>query len=109
LHAAYSFARRFVMNKLIIPFMFAMAIGVGMASFSFAADVAKPSTQTVNGDLLKIEGEFYVVKDILGKETRLHVDKTTTMDGSINVGEKVEAQATEKNHALSIRHIQPKK
>jgi hypothetical protein len=49
------------------------------------------------------------VKDILGKETRLHVDKTTTMDGSINVGEKVEAQATEKNHALSIRHVQPKK
>ena len=87
-----------------------MAIGVGMASLSFAAgDMAEPSTQTVNGDLLKIDGEFYVVKDILGKETRLHVDKTTTMDGSINVGEKVEAQATEKNHALSIRHVQPKK
>jgi hypothetical protein len=98
------------MKKLIIPFMFAMAIGVGMASLSFAAgDMAEPNTQTVNGDLLKIEGEFYVVKDILGKETRLHVDKTTTMDGSINVGEKVEAQATEKNHALSIRHVQPKK
>ena len=74
-----------------------------------AGDMAEPNTQTVNGDLLKIEVEFYVVKDILGKETRLHVDKTTTMDGSINVGEKVEAQATEKNHALSIRHIQPKK
>jgi len=98
------------MNKLIIPFMFAMAIGVGMAPLSFAADdMAALSTQTVNGDLLKIEGEFYVVKDILGKETRLHVDKTTTMDGSINVGEKVEAQATEKNHALSMRHVQPKK
>ena len=97
------------MKKLIIPFMFAMAIGVGMASLSFAADdMAALSTQTVNGDLLKIEGEFYVVKDILGKETRLHVDKTTTMDGSINVGEKVEAHATEKNHALSIRHVQPK-
>ena len=98
------------MKKLIIPFMFAMAIGVGMASLSFAADdMAALSTQTVNGDLLKIEGEFYVVKDILGKETRLHVDKTTTMDGSINVGEKVEAQATDKNHALSIRHVQPMK
>ncbi len=98
------------MKKLIIPFMFAMAIGVGMASFSFAAgDMTEPNTQTVNGDLLKIDGEFYVVKDILGKETRLHVDKTTTMDGSINVGEKVEAQATDKNHALSIRHVQPKK
>jgi hypothetical protein len=97
------------MKKLIVQFMFAMVIGVGMASLSSAADMAALNTQTVNGDLLKIDGEFYVVKDILGKETRLHVDKTTTMDGSINVGEKVEAQATEKNHALSIRHVQPKK
>ena len=65
------------MKKLIGLFVFAMILGVGMASLSFAAgDMAALSTQTVNGDLLKIDGEFYVVKDILGKETRLHVDKT---------------------------------
>ena len=98
------------MKKLIGPFVFAMILGVVMASLSFAAgDMAAPGTQTVNGDLLKIEGEFYVVKDMAGKETRLHVDKTTILDSSINVGEKVEAQATEKNHALSIRHVLPKK
>ena len=97
------------MKKLIGPFMFAMIIGVGMASLSFAAgDMAAPSTQTINGDLLKIDGEFYVVKDMSGKEIRLHVDKTTTMDGAIKVGDKVEAQATEKNHAGSIKHVQPK-
>ena len=98
------------MKKLIGPFVFALILGVVMASLSFAAgDMAAPGTQTVNGDLLKIEGEFYVVKDMAGKETRLHVDKTTILDSSINVGEKVEAQATEKNHALSIRHVLPKK
>ncbi len=87
------------MKKLIGPFMFAVIISVGMASYSYAAgDMAAPSTQTVNGDLLKIDGEFYVVKDMAGKEIRLHVDKTTTLDGAINVGDKVEAQATEKNH-----------
>jgi hypothetical protein len=97
------------MKKLITPFILAVIIGVGMASYSYAAgDMAAPSTQTVNGDLLKIDGEFYVVKEMSGKEIRLHVDKTTTLDGSINVGEKVEAQATDKNHALSIRHVQPK-
>ena len=37
-----------------------------------------------------------MVKEMSGKEIRLHVDKTTSLDGSINVGEKVEAQATEK-------------
>ena len=97
------------MKKFINPFILAVIIGVGMASYSYAAgDMAAPSTQTVNGDLLKIDGEFYVVKDMAGKEIRLHVDKTTAVDGAIKVGDKVEAQATEKNHAASIRHVQPK-
>ncbi|MDP1767202.1 MAG: hypothetical protein Q8L74_00200 [Nitrospirota bacterium] len=98
------------MNKLIGLFVCVMAIGVGAASLSFAADdMAVHSSQTISGDLLKIDGEFYVVKEMSGKEIRLHVDKTTTTDGSINVGEKIEVQATEKNHAVSIRHVQPKK
>ncbi len=97
------------MMKLIGPFIFAVIIGVGMASYSYgASDMAAPSTQTVNGDLLKIDGEFYVVKDMAGKEIRLHVDKTTALDGALKVGDKVEAQATEKNHAASIKHLQPK-
>ena len=90
------------MKKLIVPFMFAMAIGVGMASLSFAADMAAPSTQTVKGDLLKIDGEFYVVKDAAGKEVRLHVDKTSQLDGTFKAGDKIEAQATDKGHASSI-------
>jgi hypothetical protein len=98
------------MKKLIGLFVCAMAIGVGAASLSYAADdMAVQSNHTVIGDLLKIEGEFYVVKEMSGKEIRLHVDKTTTLDGSINVGEKIEAQATGKNHAMSIKHVQPKK
>ena len=96
------------MTKLIVPFMFAMVLGVGMASLSFAADMVAPSTQTIKGDLLKIDGEFYVVKDMAGKEIRLHVDKTTVLEGVIKTGDKVEAQATEKNHAASIKHVQPK-
>ena len=97
------------MKKLIDLFMLAVIIGVGMASYSYAAgDMAAPSTQTVKGDLLKIDGEFYVVKDMAGKEIRLHVDKTTALDGAIKVGDKVEAQATDKNHAASIKHVQPK-
>ena len=97
------------MKKLIVPFMFAMILGVGMASLSFAAgDMAAPSTQTVNGDLLKIDGEFYVVKDMAGKEVRLHVDKSSQLDGTFKAGDKIEAQATDKNHAGSIKHVQPK-
>jgi hypothetical protein len=97
------------MKKLIGLFLFAMILGAGVASLSYAAgDMAAPATQTVKGDLLKIDGEFYVVTDMTGKEIRLHVDKTTTLDGAIKIGDKVEAQATEKNHAVSVRHVQPK-
>ena len=72
------------MKKLMVPFMFAMVIGVGMASYSYAAgDMAAPSTKTLQGDLLKIDGEFYVVKDTAGKEVRLHVDKTSQLDGNL--------------------------
>jgi uncharacterized protein YdeI (BOF family) len=96
------------MKKLIVPFMFAMVLGFGMASLSFAADMAAPSTQTVKGDLLKIDGEFYVVKDMSGKEVRLHVDKTSQLDGTFKAGDKIEAQATDKGHASSIKQATPK-
>jgi uncharacterized protein YdeI (BOF family) len=97
------------MKQFIVPFMFAMVLSVGMASFSYAADSMAPaSTKTLQGDLLKIDGEFYVVKDMTGKEIRLHVDKTTALEGVIKTGDKIEVQATEKNHAASIKHVQPK-
>jgi hypothetical protein len=98
------------MKKLVGLFVFAMILSVGIASLSYAADdMAAPLTQTVTGDLLKIDGEFYVVKEMAGKEVRLHVDKTTQLEGTIKVGDKVEAQATEKDHALSIKHVPPPK
>src|SRR3989442_651829 len=38
--------------------------------------------QTVKGDLMKIEGEYYVVKDSTGKEVKLHVDSTSKIEGA---------------------------
>jgi hypothetical protein len=99
------------MKKLIGLFVFAMALSAGMVTLSYAAgDMAEPGSKTINGDLLKIEGEFYTVHDKSGHEVRLHVDKTTKLDGMPFIaGEKVEVQATDKNHAVSIKHVQPTK
>lgn len=97
------------MKKLIIPFMFAMVLGVGMATLAFAAgDMAAPGNQTIKGDLLKIDGEFYVVKDRAGKEIRLHVNDTSKLDGTFKAGDKVEAQTTDKNHVVSMKQGEPK-
>ena len=105
------------MKKLIIQFMFAMVIGVAMVSLSYAADLTEsPTPKTVKGDLMKVDGEFLVVKDMAGKEIRLHADKTTVLDGAIEAGDKIEVQATEPprpyksgfvDHAVSIKHVQP--
>jgi len=99
------------MKKLMGLLMFALVLSIGTAPMLYAADVTEsPTPKMVNGDLLKIDGEFYVVKDTSGKDVRLHVDKTTKLDGAaFKAGDKVEVQATDKNHAVSIKHAQPTK
>jgi hypothetical protein len=62
--------------------------------------------KTVKGEVLRVEGENYFVKDQDGKEVRLHTDKTTQKTGSINQGDRIEAKVNEQNHALSIRSAQ---
>jgi hypothetical protein len=59
--------------------------------------------QTVKGDLVKIDGEFYVVKDPTGKEVRLHVDKTSKLEGAPKAGDKVEAQVNPDGHATAVK------
>ena len=99
-----------VMKNLIGLFVFALVLSIGMVPLSYAADVTElPTPKMVKGDLLKIDGDFYMVKDMAGKEIRLHVDKTSTLDSAIKAGDKIEAKATETNHALSIKHAQSAK
>jgi uncharacterized protein YjbJ (UPF0337 family) len=97
------------MKKFIGPFVLAMILGAVMITLSYAAgDMVAPTTQTVNGNLLKIDGEIYMVKDNAGREIHLYADKTTALDSAIKFGDKVEAQVTEKTHAVSMKHGLPK-
>ena len=98
------------MKHLLHTILFAMTVSLGMTPIiSVAAESAAPGPQSVSGDLLKIEGEFYTVHDTAGHETRVHVDKTTKLDGTFKTGDRVEAQITDKNHTLSMRHANPAK
>ena len=60
----------------------------------------------IEGELLKKEEGSYVVRDVLsGKQVRLQVDKATTMDNNITVGDRVEARIdnlTAPNYATSL-------
>ena len=60
--------------------------------------------KTITGELVRIEGDNYFVKDQDGNEVRLHTDETTHKAKNINIepGNWIEAKVTDQNHALSI-------
>jgi hypothetical protein len=62
---------------------------------------APPAIQTIKGDILNIEGEFVVIKDLSGHEVRLQVDKETRMD-RLKVGDKVTAVVRSDGRAESV-------
>jgi hypothetical protein len=98
------------MKSLIGPIVFAVILGIGIATSAYAADeMAAPGPQSIKGDVLKIEGEFYTVHDTAGHEVRVHVDKTTKLDGAFKTGDRVEAQVTDESHVLSMKHANPAK
>jgi ribosomal protein S1 len=94
------------MKSLIALFVFALIGSIGIATLTYAA-----GSKLIEGDILKVEGEYYTVHDTAGHEVRLHVDKTTHLEGdTFKAGDKVEAYVTDKGHARSmyhITHIQP--
>ena len=57
---------------------------------------------TVKGTLMRVDGEYYWVKDTDGKETRLHVDTSTKLDKVVK-GDKVKAYLTDKGHATTLQ------
>src|SRR5512132_2887152 len=83
--------------------MGAPASGGAAAAAEKAAAGAKEGARTIKGELLKIDGENYLVKDATGKEVKLHVSPETKKDGDVKVGDKIEAQADASGHAVSIK------
>mgnify|MGYP001574852351 FL=1 len=86
-------------------------LGFGTATLASADDPmpvppkdprAAPAAQPMKGELLRIEGEFYVVKDATGKGVHLPIDKNTKRDPTIEVGDMIEVHATMDGHAKSI-------
>lgn len=98
------------MKIAVTLFIATMWLLSGTIEFSAAADPTPPSkpaaepniTRFLQGQLLKIEGEFYLVKDRSGEEVRVHVSKDTVFDTRIKVGDKVDAQVLPDGHATSM-------
>jgi hypothetical protein len=59
--------------------------------------------QIIKGEVLRVEGDNYVVKGQDGKEVRMQIDTTTKNIGSFKQGDRIKAEVNGQNHALSIR------
>jgi len=64
-----------------------------------------PLPAMIEGELLKIEGNSYLVRDTSGRKVRLQFDKATTMDNNLTVGDRIVARidnSTAPAHTTSI-------
>ena len=56
----------------------------------------------ITGDLLRAEGNYYVVREPGGHEVKFHIDRDTKLSGSPRIGDHLEAEVTAAGHARSV-------
>ena len=99
------------MKKLMFLMLTIIALGFGVGIVGAADPMsdkeAKPTMgerltkDTVKGTLMSMQGEYYSIKDTDGRETKVHVDKSTKLD-KVMVGDKVKAYITDKGHTTTL-------
>ncbi len=89
------------MKRILSSIIMAIAV-LSFVSLSWAG--------MISGKLEKIDDKksLYHVKDVKGKEHKIHFDATTQKTGDVKAGAQVEVDE-EKGHAKSIKVVEEKK
>jgi hypothetical protein len=64
---------------------------------------------TIKGEVLRVDGENYLIQRYDGKEVSLRVDSATQKSGTIGRGDRIEAKVREVNderRVLSLRQVE---
>ena len=94
--------------SIIVSAALSTGAGAALAADPMSEKEATPSIteritkDAVKGTLMKIDGEFYWIKDNDGKEVRIHVDKSTKLDKVVE-GDHVKAFITDKGHTTTLQ------
>jgi len=64
--------------------------------------IRQQGVRIIQGDVLRVEGDTYFIKELGGKELSLRTDATTMKAEKIQVGDRIEAKVDENNRALSL-------
>jgi hypothetical protein len=76
---------------------------VASATRSDKDPTSPTKSQTIEGTLLKVEGDSYLVKDIAGKEVKLTADANTKKDGNLTIGDRIVARFEDPGVLTSIK------
>ena len=102
------------MNKHTGAIVLSILFAVGTAGAAYAASLeganAVPSKglvpRTVTGELTKIVGDTYTMKDLSGKEINFKIDEARTMMNTHPVvGDKIMAEVQAQGYAYSINQV----
>jgi hypothetical protein len=72
----------------------------------------RDATDTIKGEVLRIQGDNYVVQRFTGQEVRLHTDANTEIAEGLRQGDRIEARVNDvrdmndNKRVLSIRQIE---
>src|SRR5437879_7471823 len=102
------------MKKYLTPVMIALMLTFIAMAISYAAEESKqaPATATAapsaeggktGGEVLKIDGQSYLIKDTSGNQTLLTLDKDTKLEGTPKVGDKIEAELSSDGRLVSLK------
>ena len=64
--------------------------------------IRQQGVRIIQGDVLRVEGDTYFIKELGGKELSLRTDATTMKAERIQIGDRIEAKVDENNRALSL-------
>ena len=56
----------------------------------------------IRGEVIRVEGDHYVVKSQDGREVSFRADTTTMKTETVKTGDRIEAKVDDNNHALSL-------
>lgn len=99
------------MKKILSVLVILCAIGltnifsVQSAPISNKDALIALGTTTLEGTLMDIEGDFYIIMDSAGEDHRVHVDGRTSIIGNVQPGAKVKAEVTNDDHATELKKV----
>jgi hypothetical protein len=91
--------------KRYLDMLLVAALIVGGGGVAWAADPMKITKDAVKGTLMKMDGEFYQIKNSDGELVRVHVDKSTKLDKVVE-GDTVKAYVTDRGHVTTLQRLE---